>query len=342
VGGAGTLVGVYPVRAVRPVTRLGCWLTGSLAADQGEPVLEQIGVLAAAAERAGFDSFWVTDRTAAGAPGTGSPELAGSTEVPGSTEREGLEAYSLLGALATRTRTLHLGAVPLGVEARPPSIVAKIVTGIDVISHGRAILTFGMASTGDGDERRVVEALRVGRAMLEEESPTFTGSVYAIDRAFNRPRPVQAGGVPLVVVAPDGNGGAGLVPAALTGVADAVIVRTGIDDLRAVISEVGATVPDDDHGMRPTRLGVIGVVGVVGAVVGSTVAGAPEWLPDSGSALEVDRKLEVDRTAEAARAVLGAGADGCLVTIGLDMRPDDLVRIGAELADRDDLDAPVP
>ena len=197
---AGTLAPVDPARAVRPVTRLGCWLTGPLEGDDDHPVFERIALLAEAAERAGFDSFWVTDT-----PPPGGPEA-------GSAGHGGLEAYSLLGALATRTQTMRLGAVPLGPSAggRPPSMVVKIVTGIDVISHGRGIVTFAMASNGDrggdegsdGDVRRVAEALRVGRTMLEDEAPTFAGSIYTVDRAFNRPGPVQKGGVPLVVVAP--------------------------------------------------------------------------------------------------------------------------------------------
>ena len=56
-----------------------------------------------------------------------------------------LEAYTLLGALAARTRRVQLGTLVTGVTYRNPGILAKIVTTLDVISQGRAILGIGGA-----------------------------------------------------------------------------------------------------------------------------------------------------------------------------------------------------
>ena len=56
-----------------------------------------------------------------------------------------LEAYTLLGALAARTRRVQLGALSLASPARNPGVLAKIVTTLDVISRGRAILGIGGA-----------------------------------------------------------------------------------------------------------------------------------------------------------------------------------------------------
>ena len=55
------------------------------------------------------------------------------------------EAYTLLGALAARTATVKLGTLVTGVTYRNPAILAKIVTTLDVISHGRAFLGIGAA-----------------------------------------------------------------------------------------------------------------------------------------------------------------------------------------------------
>jgi hypothetical protein len=292
--GTDTLAGVHPARTVRPVTRLGCWLTGGSAMDGRPPALERLGALAEAAEQAGFDSFWVTDQQSA------------TTGGAASTEFDGLEAYSLLGALATLTRTMRLGVLPLGPDRRHPSVVAKMVTTVDVISHGRAILTYGMASMDQPDSDRAIESLRLGRAMLEEEIPTVAGSAYAIDRAFNRPRPVQADGVPLVLVGPVGESGSGLAAAARAGVVDAVIVLAGVGARDGDLSSVVGAI--DDQSAQ-----VIALLG-------------PESNPHraDGSAPGIDTA----QVLSGVRAAVAAGADGCLVGFDLTTRPADLGRVG--------------
>jgi alkanesulfonate monooxygenase SsuD/methylene tetrahydromethanopterin reductase-like flavin-dependent oxidoreductase (luciferase family) len=78
--------------------------------------------LAVAAEDAGFDSVWVMDHFFQ-LPPLGGPE------------QPMLEAYTLLGALAARTRRVQLGTLVTGVTYRNPAILAKIVTTLDVISR---------------------------------------------------------------------------------------------------------------------------------------------------------------------------------------------------------------
>ena len=56
-----------------------------------------------------------------------------------------LEAYATLAALAARTRTVRLATLVSGVTYRNPALLAKTVTTLDVISHGRAILGIGAA-----------------------------------------------------------------------------------------------------------------------------------------------------------------------------------------------------
>src|SRR5512141_1434166 len=56
-----------------------------------------------------------------------------------------LEGWSVLSALARETRTVRLGTLVTGVTYRNPAMLAKMVTTLDVVSGGRALLGLGAA-----------------------------------------------------------------------------------------------------------------------------------------------------------------------------------------------------
>src|ERR1700721_1599460 len=87
---------------------------------------------APAAGNSGFAAVWVMDHYFQ-LPPLGGPD------------QPMLEAYTLLGALAARTQRVQLGTLVTGVTYRQPGILAKIVTRLDIISRGRAILGIGGA-----------------------------------------------------------------------------------------------------------------------------------------------------------------------------------------------------
>ena len=158
-----------------------------------------ISDIAVAAESARFDSVWVMDHFYQ------LPALGGPSQPM-------LESYTLLGALAARTARVRLGASVTGVTYRNPAILAKTLTTLDVVSAGRAILGIGAAwydveHEGLGvtfppvGERmdRLEEAVQICRAMFTQDSPTFDGRYYSIDEARNLPKPVQAGGPPILI-----------------------------------------------------------------------------------------------------------------------------------------------
>jgi len=162
-------------------------------------IFDQVVAQARAGEAAGFTSLWVMDHF------WQLPALGGPSQPM-------LEGYTLLGALATQTRTVKLGTLVTGVTYRNPALLAKMVTTLDVISGGRAILGIGAAWHDDEHEAlgfdfppagqrldRLEEALQICRAMFREESPTFDGRYYRIHGATNVPRPLQAGGPPILV-----------------------------------------------------------------------------------------------------------------------------------------------
>jgi F420-dependent oxidoreductase-like protein len=155
--------------------------------------------MATAAEESGFDSVWVMDHLYQ------LPPMGGPSQPM-------LEGYTLLAALAARTGRVRLGTMVTGVTYRNPAHLAKIVTTLDVISSGRAILGIGAAwydveHEGLGfdfppaGERldRLEEALQICRAMFTEEATSFVGRYYRIHEARNVPPPVQPGGPPILV-----------------------------------------------------------------------------------------------------------------------------------------------
>jgi F420-dependent oxidoreductase-like protein len=155
--------------------------------------------LTVAAEAAGFDHVTVMDHFY---------QIQGV----GPETEPMLEAYTTLGALAARTTRISLGTLVTGVTYRNPALLAKMATTLDVISSGRVILGIGAAWNQDEHvgygfdfppvaERmdRLEEALRIVKLMFTEERPSFEGRFYRIDRALNRPRPIQPGGPRILV-----------------------------------------------------------------------------------------------------------------------------------------------
>jgi F420-dependent oxidoreductase-like protein len=162
-------------------------------------LFERIALIAGAAEESGFDSIWVMDHFYQIA-------MVGPPRDPM------LEAYTLLGALAARTRTVSLGTMVTGVTYRNPALLAKTVTTLDIVSAGRAILGIGAAwndeeHAGYGfpyppiGERmdRLEEALQICAAMFTQEDASFNGRHYTIEHALNFPRPIRASAIPILV-----------------------------------------------------------------------------------------------------------------------------------------------
>jgi F420-dependent oxidoreductase-like protein len=158
-----------------------------------------IAALATTAEDSGFDSVWVMDHYFQ-LPALGGPD------------QPMLEAYTLLGALAARTKSVQLGTLVTGVTYRNPGLLAKIVTTLDVISQGRAILGIGGAwydveHQGLGVEYpsdrvrldMLEEAVQVCRLMFTGDDVSFDGTHYSLDHARNLPRPIQAGGPKIMI-----------------------------------------------------------------------------------------------------------------------------------------------
>jgi F420-dependent oxidoreductase-like protein len=115
-----------------------------------------------------------------------------------------LEAYTLLGALASVTSAVRLGTLVTGNTYRNPAVLAKAVTTLDIVSGGRAQLGIGSGwfelehdafgiEFGTFTDRfeKLEEALQVILPMLRGERPTLHGEHYTITDAINEPRPLS-------------------------------------------------------------------------------------------------------------------------------------------------------
>ena len=162
-------------------------------------LFDHVVAQAQAAEKAGFDLVTVMDHFY---------QIRGV----GPETNAMLEAYATLGAIAARTSRVKVGTLVTGVTYRNPALLAKEVTTLDVISHGRAILGIGAAwnedeHAGYGFEfppiarrmDRLEEAVQIAKLMFTEERPSFEGTYYRIDRALNVPRPIQKGGPKILI-----------------------------------------------------------------------------------------------------------------------------------------------
>ena len=296
-----------------------------------DALFERIAEIAHAAERSGFDSFWVMDHY----------HQIGNVGPPTDPM---FEAYTLLGAVAARTSRIQLGAMVTGVTYRNPAFLAKVVTTLDVISSGRAILGIGAAWNEDeslaygypwpsATERfeRLEDALRICRAMFTQQKSTVQGTVHHVDGAINVPQPVRPGGMPILV-----GGGGERKTLRLTaryadmwnGFGDIGMIRHKLD----VLSEHCATEGRDRSEIVATRLGTL----IVADTHDEADRRRRAWqadrdVDDEGLAM---RLTWGDRTevAEQASAFLDAGLQGLLFNMPAGSSPDDVSRAGEALS----------
>ena len=149
---------------------------------------------AVTAERAGFDSVWVSDHLFLDWSKYGGPD-----------DRQGaLECWTTLSALAASTDRVRLGSLTICNDLRSPALLAKMAASLDLLSGGRVDLGLGAGWYEPEYEaagisldppgtriRRLREAATVVARLLEGEELTFHGDHYDIDGAVVRPGPRQ-------------------------------------------------------------------------------------------------------------------------------------------------------
>jgi F420-dependent oxidoreductase-like protein len=115
-----------------------------------------------------------------------------------------LEGYTSLGFLAGQTRRITLGLLVTGATYRHPGLLAKIVTTLDVLSSGRAMLGIGAAwyerehlglgvpfpSLAERYER-LEETLEICGQMWSDDDGPYQGQHYQLAETICSPRPIQ-------------------------------------------------------------------------------------------------------------------------------------------------------
>jgi F420-dependent oxidoreductase-like protein len=153
------------------------------------------------AERTGYDSIWLYDHF---------------HTVPRPEPTAVFECWSSMAALARDTSTVRLGQMVTCNSYRPPALLAKMSSCIDVLSHGRLIVGMGAGwyeheyrafgyEYGEMPDRlrHLRESLQVLKTMWTEERASFHGRYYHVEGAINEPKPIQKPHPPLWI---GGNG----------------------------------------------------------------------------------------------------------------------------------------
>jgi alkanesulfonate monooxygenase SsuD/methylene tetrahydromethanopterin reductase-like flavin-dependent oxidoreductase (luciferase family) len=129
------------------------------------------------------------------------------------------EGWTLLSALAAQTGRLRLGLLVTSNRFRPPAMLAKIATTVDIVSGGRLEFGIGVGSRpGHPLARReyaayglpfhdagyavgsLAEACTVIRRLWTETEPfDFHGTYLDLTGAFGSPKPVQRPHPPIVI-----------------------------------------------------------------------------------------------------------------------------------------------
>jgi probable F420-dependent oxidoreductase len=162
-------------------------------------------VMAKLIEDAGFDALAIGEHTHIPA-GRDSPYPDG--DLPEGYTRT-LDLFVALNSAAQATTRLKVSSSILQLAQRDAIITAKEAASVDFLSGGRLDLIVGhgwnveeMRNHGVDPETRydlVREKILAMREIFREDVATFHGEFVNFDRIWSWPKPVQAGGVPLIL-----------------------------------------------------------------------------------------------------------------------------------------------
>jgi probable F420-dependent oxidoreductase len=266
--------------------------------------------VARAAEDAGLDSVWVADHVVYPL-GSRTRYPYGSGETPFGPDEGFLDAFVTLAAIAGATERITLGTSVLVVPMREPLQMAKAIATLDVLSGGRVALGIGsgwwveefdaLGAQFEARGRRMDEQLAIMRALWRDGRLSHSGEFYDFAELVCEPRPLQAGGPPVLIggMGPTGRRRAGrsgdgwhalgshdeTLAAGFAEVKRAA-QEAGRNGERLMLSTSAGLPPDTEHAVaRLVRLKRAGVDQVVLNVADNTAAGISAGIERLGESI---------------------------------------------------------
>ncbi len=183
---------------------------GILFANTGQAVSpDGATALGTLAEDHGFESIWTVEHVVVPAGYQSTYPYSTSGKMPGSESSPIPDPLIWLTWVAATTRTLRLGTGVLILPQRNPAILAKELATLDVLSAGRVTLGVGvgwleeefraLGVAFDDRGQRTDDYIQALRTLWRDDESSFHSRFVDFDRARSYPKPVQAGGVPIVV-----------------------------------------------------------------------------------------------------------------------------------------------
>ena len=165
--------------------------------------------LARHAERTGIESLWTVEHVVVPVGYTAEYPYDKSGKMPGGEKAPIPDPLLPLAFAAAVTEKIRLATGILILPQRHPFYVAKELATLDVLSKGRAILGIGVGWMHDefaalgvdfaSRAKRTRESVRAIRSLWKGEPEAFEGEFFRWGPVEMNPKPVQPGGVPVVV-----------------------------------------------------------------------------------------------------------------------------------------------
>jgi len=169
------------------------WRKGDLPLDEENNPIKQYEFsksIATAADNLSFDSICAYDHLV--------PHYTDDTE------KNIFECFTLLSSLAAITQKVKIGQIVVCNPYRNPSLLAKMLSTLDIISNGRSELGIGAGwyeqeYSSYGYEflpartriMQLDESISIIKAMWTEKCASFEGEYYKIKNAKCNPKPIQ-------------------------------------------------------------------------------------------------------------------------------------------------------
>ncbi|MGH7949407.1 MAG: LLM class F420-dependent oxidoreductase [Candidatus Binataceae bacterium] len=170
---------------------------------------EMLAHLATTAERCGFESIWTVEHVVIPQDYKSPYPYSPTGKIPGGEDVDIPDPLLPLAFAAAVTRKLKLATGILILPQRHPLYVAKEIATLDKLSNGRVVFGIGSGwlkeefdSLGlDFHKRGAMtdEAIQALRILWSDNAASFSGKHFKFGPVKMFPKPVQKGGVPIVI-----------------------------------------------------------------------------------------------------------------------------------------------